>query len=263
MIITIAVICLLVLAIPLAYFYTYSQGEKVIKKVDNLIASNEKSLIFIGRPTCSYCNLLQPSLDRLAQDYNFEYAYVNIDELNDSQYERVVKKFGQDPNTFGTPYLAVVESGKKVGEQKGYVEEEVLFNFLQEKGIIANDVTYVEEESNLNKINYQEYKELLNKGEKAILVIARTGCGACTAAKPDLEAIVAEYNIQINWFDLIKINSNEEGEKFLDSLDYYRNNEWGTPLTLIIENKKVVDAFNGYYNKQAYVDFFRTNGFIK
>jgi len=241
MIITIAVICLLVLAIPLAYFYTYSQGEKVIKKVDNLIASNEKSLIFIGRPTCSYCNLLQPSLDRLAQDYNFEYAYVNIDELNDSQYERVVKKFGQDPNTFGTPYLAVVESGKKVGEQKGYVEEE----------------------SNLNKINYQEYKELLNKGEKAILVIARTGCGACTAAKPDLEAIVAEYNIQINWFDLIKINSNEEGEKFLDSLDYYRNNEWGTPLTLIIENKKVVDAFNGYYNKQAYVDFFRTNGFIK
>lgn len=199
-------------------------------------------------------------MDNLAQKYNFEYTYVNIDKLSNSQFNKISGKLEIDTNNFGTPYLVIVKDGKKIAEQPGYVEEDDLFNFLQYNGIISENEVY---ETNLTKISYAEYKELIGKEEKEIIVIAQTGCSACASAKPSLNEIAEEYEVKINWFDIKRIASEEEWQEFLSSLDYYQKNEWGTPLTLIVANNKVVDAYSGFYDKQAYVDFFKKNEFIK
>lgn len=256
----VVIIFLCVLMIPALYFLGVMQGDKIVKKVNELVASKELNLLFLGKPTCSYCVMLQPLMDNLSEKYDFDYTYVNVNKLTDSQFNKTASKLNIDTENFGTPYLAIVKDGKKVAEQPGYVEEDDLFNFLQNNGIISEDAKY---ETNITKISYEEYKQVISKDEKEIIVIAQTGCGACSSAKPVLDEIAKEHKIKINWFDFRKITTEEDWNEFLGSLDYYNKNQWGTPLTLIVENNKVVDAYNGFYNKQTYVDFFKKNGFIK
>ena len=57
--------------------------------------------------------------------------------------------------------------------------------------------------------------------------------------------------------------SEEETEKFNNSLKYLSENEWGTPLTLIIKNGEVIDSANGLLDYDGYVKLFEDNGLIK
>lgn len=256
----VSVILVFVLLVPVLYIYNTMQGEKIVKSVNELLESNEIELVFLGRPTCSYCVMIQPSMDNLSKKYNFEYTYVNIDKLSTSQFNKIANKLDIETTNFGTPYLAIVKNGKKVAEQPGYLDEDELFSFFQTNGLIAEDAVY---ETNLTKVSYEQYKELIAKDEKQIIVIAQTGCSACGAAKPVLDEIAKENGMEINWFDFRKITTEEKWNEFIKSLDYYQSKEWGTPLILIVKNKTVVDAYNGFYNKQGYVDFFKKNEFIK
>lgn len=262
-IVVLSIVVAIILLIPLTYYINYSKGEKIVKAVDELFAAEEINLVFIGRPTCSYCTKLQPIIDGLAEDYDFTYNYVNTDKLNKNQMKKVVTKFGQDINNFGTPYLAVIKNGKKVAEQPGYVEAEELFKFLQDNGIIDEKEVLTAEETNLTVIDYTEYNKILSDKTKEIIVLAQTGCSACETAKPVLDGIAAEYKVKINWFDIKKLTTETDYNAFMSSLSYLKDEEWGTPLTIIVENNKVVASSNGFLNEKAYVDFLEENGFIK
>jgi hypothetical protein len=51
-----------------------------------------------------------------------------------------------------------------------------------------------------------------------------------------------------------------------DLNDYFKtlpDGKWGTPLTLIIKDKKVVDALPGANEKDDALKFFKDNGLIK
>ena len=47
-----------------------------------------------------------------------------------------------------------------------------------------------------------------------------------------------------------------------ESLDILKDG-FGTPLTIIIENKKVIDSLEGFESKDSMIDFFKKNGFIE
>jgi predicted bacteriocin transport accessory protein len=258
-----AVIAAVILMIPLAYYMNYSKGEKIVNAVEELFNDTAINLVYIGRPSCSYCVQLQPILDKFTNDYNFTYNYINTDKLNSKQLDKVLDFFEQDVSNFGTPYLAIVVNGEVVSEQPGYVEAEELFEFLQTGGIIGENEILPGEETNLTNINYQEYNNVLESKTKSILLIAQSGCGACESAKPVLDEIAGDYEIEINWFDLRKIKSQEEYDEFMDSLDYYKKEQWGTPLMLIVEGNEVLDISNGFVGKDAYIEFLKKNGFIE
>ena len=57
--------------------------------------------------------------------------------------------------------------------------------------------------------------------------------------------------------------TSEESGKLSKYVSYLGENEWGTPLTLIVNNGKVVDSANGLLDYDGYVKLFRDNGFIK
>lgn len=261
-IVILTIIAAVILLIPLAYYINYSKGEKVVKAVNELFAAPEVNLVLIGRPTCSYCIKLQPILDGFVKDYKFTYSYVDTDKLNSAQMNKVLAKFGLDINNFGTPYLAVIKDGKKVAEQPGYVDAPELFKFLQDNGIIDEKELPPVDKSNLTDIDYAEYNKILSNKTKEIIVVAQTGCGACESAKPVLNEIAAEYDFKINWLDIKNLQTETEYNSFISSLTYLKEEEWGTPLMLIVENNNVVAASKGFVGKQTYVDFFKTNGFI-
>jgi len=49
--------------------------KKMYNEFLDAFNGNKNTLVYIGRPTCGYCNLLTPSLDDMQQRYEFNYVY--------------------------------------------------------------------------------------------------------------------------------------------------------------------------------------------
>lgn len=106
------------------------------------LASDARQLIYLGRPSCSWCNKLRPGLDDLKDRYDASFVYVNVDETSSTDLDTIFKQLDINSDEFGTPYLVVIENGKKVAEQVGYVEESELFKFLQTNDVIDSSAKY-------------------------------------------------------------------------------------------------------------------------
>lgn len=116
------------------------------------------------------------------------------------------------------------------------------------------------EEAGFNEVTLEEYLELIKEPEKNIILVARPTCGYCEAFAPILSEAADDLKLGINYIDTDKF-SQDDWTVFTESLDYLKTEEWGTPLTLIVQNGEVVAENNGYSELDAIKDFFKKNGF--
>lgn len=116
--------------------YFADDSDVVVKDFLEQFNSVENTLIYIGRPTCTFCQKLNVILEKLVDERSLKYYYINSDEISSSQLGAILSKLGVLTSNFGTPYLAVVAGGKVIDEQPGYVEESYLIEFLTENKII-------------------------------------------------------------------------------------------------------------------------------
>lgn len=240
-----------------------SAKEKNLDSAIELIEDKDMHILFLGRPTCTYCEQFEPVITALSKDYDFDYDYINTDNLTSSGLSTLLKKLDIDESNFGTPYLSITKDGKVVDEQSGYVDRETLFEFLQDNKVISEDAEYKSEYPNLTMISYDEYKNILDSNEKSIVVIGQTGCAYCEQTKPILDEIAKDDDVTINYLNLTNISEDEFSE-LMESLDYLKEMESiGTPLTLIIENKEVIGHQDGYAEKSVFEKLFKDNNLIK
>lgn len=236
-----------------------------------------KKLLYIGSSSCSVCTRFSPYIKYLSEKYNFTYYYIDAAKIDTEELKSVLEKVGQDIDDFGTPYLAFLENGEKYDEIPGYVTESALFSQLQKNGIIDSDETYVASDSSssgssssddssytsLSFIGYDKYKELYDRNEKFVVVLGQTGCGACSSFKPIINEIAKEKELTIYYVDMLKLED-DGAYKLMDSLSYFKDLEsWGTPLTLVIENKEVIASLKGSNTKDTTIKFFEENNLIK
>ena len=111
-----------------------------------------------------------------------------------------------------------------------------------------------------NEITIDEYLSLIASEEKSIILVARPTCYYCQQFTPILKQAMEDMNLTINYIDTDKFSS-EDYSKFTESLDYIKNTEWGTPLTLIVQNGKTIDENNGYVELDKIKEFFTKNGY--
>ena len=69
-------------------------------------------------------------------------------------------------------------------------------------------------------------------------------------------------NLTINYVNTDNF-SEDDWTKFNSSLSYLNSEQWGTPLTLIVQNGEVVAENNGYTELEEIKKFFTDNGFGK
>ena len=239
-----------------------ASSSEYVEKVDKVFTSETKEVIYIGRPTCPYCNLTMPILENLSEKYEFTYNYINIDETTSSDLNKILAYFEINSKDFGTPYIAIVENGEVIASKNGYAEEEVMFNFFKENSVIAKDAVYEEtKEDYYNDLTYAQYSDLISKNENQLIVVVQTGCGYCTMQKEVLKDIYEKYGFKANFIDIKKLTT-EERSLFNSSLDYYSSNELGTPLSLVVKNNKVVDTLSGHNEFDEYVEFLKENNLI-
>ena len=246
----------LLAVIVLMFIVTMAGGkeqEKLYNEFKEAMAGEKNTLVYVGRPTCGYCNLLTPSLNEMAERYGFDYIYLNTDELNSNYISKMMEDLKL--TKVSTPYLAVVSNNKIVDTQGGYVDYDELFEFLQDNGIISEDAELL-----LNYIGLEEYNELLANDDKSIIVVGQSTCSYCIQSKLILNEIAEETGLEINYLNLSYLTQ-EEGEKFESSLEYFEG-EWGTPILFIGQNGKMVDIIDQLVTKEKYIEFLEENDIL-
>lgn len=108
----------------------------------------------------------------------------------------------------------------------------------------------------LNKISYNDYKEMVENDENFVVIIERTGCGWCEQYMPIMEEYVAEKKIPVMYIDTAELSESEYNE-LSSTNDYLRKNQWGTPTTLFMQGDRVIDVIGGYTEKAEIDEFFK------
>lgn len=242
-------------------FINEQNSKKYLQTFNSTIESGEKKLILLARESCVYCQMFQPLLDYMKDKYGFDYLYVDTEKVTTKGLNEVIGKLDINPDDFGTPHLSLVENGKTVDEIAGYVDEKVLLNFLVKNG-------YAPKESKLalNYIDFNQYKTLIESETPEIFVIGQTSCSACMMAKPALLSIGDKYNLKINYLNLTELNSSENGselfKEFNSSLKFLTEENWGTPLMIVVKDKEVIGNSKGFHSEEDYISFLKKQGFI-
>ncbi len=226
-------------------------SEQLYNEFEAAFNGEKKTLVYLGSSTCGYCQLLNPSLQDMKQRYEFDYVYIDANEISSSYLKKILNKL--ELSSLGTPYLAIVSNGEIVDTQNGYSDYDITFEFLQENEIIDKDAKLL-----LNYIDYEQYEKLLNSKENEVIVVGQSTCSYCVQAKIILNEIAEEEDVDINYLNISYLTE-DEGKEFESSLDYFEEEQWGTPLMLIVKNGKLVDIIEQLVTKDEYIDFLEEN----
>ena len=113
-----------------------------------------------------------------------------------------------------------------------------------------------DERNDLKTINIDEYLSLKESNDSySIIYVARPTCSYCVLQKPIMENVVYRYDITVNYLNTDEL-SDEDVNKLRDSDEYFEGG-WGTPLTLIVRDNKIVDKIEGATVSSNLIELFK------
>ena len=119
------------------------------------------------------------------------------------------------------------------------------------------------EQKDLTEISVSKFIKLKKASEKSLVIITREGCSWCERYLPIMKNIAYLYkDLTIYNIDLAKL-SDDESTDLMTSDDFFTEEDWGTPLTLVVQNNKIVDTINGFTSKDLTIEFLKDQGLIQ
>lgn len=115
------------------------QGELNDIDIDeylDLKEGSDASIIYIARPTCHYCQEMEPIVRNIVYEYDVEVNYLNTDELDDEGQAKLIESDDYFSEGYGTPLLLVVQNGEIVDIQEGLSTKDTTVNFFRDNGFI-------------------------------------------------------------------------------------------------------------------------------
>ena len=146
----VVVVVFAILSLSFVASKSYGLGKEAYKFTDitideylELMNSEDKKVVYVARPTCSYCQLESPIIKKIGSKYNLEIYYLNTQGFFDEEkqdYTEDGRKFMSSNEVYkdgwGTPNTIIVQNGDIVDGIYQYVEEKELLYFLKTNGII-------------------------------------------------------------------------------------------------------------------------------
>lgn len=191
--------------------------------------------------------------------------YYLSDEISKSDLNKIKKDLNYAKNAFEKDVILVMNKGKVETYKENILSKSTeIYNFLEESGVttFACDVKTSEEYENLGVITYDNYECLLDSDKPFALVIAQTTCSYCQQFAPVINEYAGKNKVPVYIVYLDELG--EDANKLLSSLSYFdENQDWGTPLSLGIDNKEVVSTLSGYTDDTTEIDNFMEQAGIK
>ena len=106
---------------------TYNEYEE---KVNN----NELFLVVIVRDGCGYCEMYEPIVEEVANEYKLPFYHINLTNLSAEETEKLVttNKYLSRNSKWGTPTTLFMYGENIVDSISGYVEKETFVSFVKE-----------------------------------------------------------------------------------------------------------------------------------
>lgn len=209
-------------------------------------------------------NAKKKALNTAAKKAGRAIYYLDTKNITSDELKEIKKDLKYSDNAFEKDAVLVLKKGDVDTYKEDILSKaEDISNFFKEAKLtkFACNVESDEEYKNLGVVDYEQYNCLYESGEPFALILAQTTCGYCTQFKPIIDEYAGKNNVPVY---IIQINelSEEDRNALIASLSYFKDNEnWGTPLTLGIENKEVKAEINGYTDSTDELDtFFKTLG---
>lgn len=110
-------------------------------------------------------------------------------------------------------------------------------------------------------IDVDKYIELYNSDKTSVVIIGRTSCEYCGIAEPILKNISYEYEVDFYYLS-VDTFSGDDGNKFLESDEYFKEKGGVSTPTVLILKKGIVDMNVGLDDTEGYENFFKNNNII-
>ena len=105
---------------------TYSEYEE---KVNN----EEAFLVIIVRDGCGYCEMYEPIVEEVANEYKLPIYYINLTNLSEEEVSELSSKnVYLKRNKWGTPTTLFMYGSHVVDSISGYVEKDTFVDFVKE-----------------------------------------------------------------------------------------------------------------------------------
>lgn len=112
---------------------TYSN---YLEKID----SNEPFLVVIVKDGCGYCEMYEPILKEVADEYNLPINYINLTNLSEEEYNNLVQSNAYlKKNQWGTPTTLFMLGDSVIDSIGGYVDKDKFVDFVKENFVVNED----------------------------------------------------------------------------------------------------------------------------
>lgn len=116
-----------------------TEGEKgefgdqinVDKYLELYNQEDKYSVVYVARPTCDYCKLTTPIIQKIIKEYSIYMSYLNTDDFSEDDMANFIKSDELFEEGFGTPMLLIVGDGKILDSIDGATDEEHYIDFLK------------------------------------------------------------------------------------------------------------------------------------
>ena len=207
----------------------------------NLIKESGNYVVYIGNKDSDALKTLK----EFTSENNVQVKYVISSNLTTEERQEV---FSGDE----TEKLIFINKGK----EDTYTSDFSKFSLTNE--FINQNIL----ENTLVEVDIDNYLKLIKSKGNHIVFIGRETCSWCQKFKPNMKSAAKDYNITLYYIDTDKFIG-EDWNKFKESEKYLTENEWGTPLTLLYKDGKLIDVLNGYVEETGIYEFLLKNGVIK
>lgn len=133
-----------------------------------------------------------------------------------------------------------------------------IFAFSNKTEKTKKPATLSDNFAGIEDISYSEYNTMIEEEKSFVLVVSREGCTYCESYAPVIKEVSEEEQIPIYVIDIATF-TDEEAEEFNESNSFLKRGKWGTPTTLVLKGKEVIDTLSGYTEKDEVIDFFNKN----
>lgn len=112
---------------------TYSN---YLEKID----SNEPFLVVIVKDGCGYCEMYEPILKEVADEYNLPINYINLTNLSEEEYNNLAQSNAYlKKNQWGTPTTLFMLGDSVIDSIGGYADKDKFVDFVKENFVVNED----------------------------------------------------------------------------------------------------------------------------
>ncbi len=128
------------------YYYDnnrYTDYTKYFENIDvqrflELKSKDEVSIIYIGKDNCSACYKQSIYLYNIARRYNLKINYLNISNLNEEDYQKLITSDRYFEKDWSTPLILLVKNNQIIEDEDDIQTATELLELFDENGLINN-----------------------------------------------------------------------------------------------------------------------------